>query len=78
MLEGNEFIYLGNEVLALIAHLNLVSLWIWEINWLLSNQLVHLKVVVASSVEGWEANNHLISENTKSPPVNWESMSFLV
>ena len=70
--------YLRNEVLALIAHLDFVSLWVWEIDWLLSDELVHFEVVIAAGVERRETYNHLVGENTESPPVDGETMSLLI
>ena len=60
MNQGKRCKYLRNEVLALVAHFDLVSLWVWEVDWLLSDELIHLQVVIAASVEGWETNNHLV------------------
>jgi hypothetical protein len=51
---------LRNKVFAVIAHLNLVSLWVWEVYRLLPNKLIHLQVVIASSIEGREPDDHLV------------------
>jgi hypothetical protein len=55
-----------------------MSSWIWEVDWLLSDEFVHLQVVVAPSVEGRESDYHFIGQDSKSPPVNREAMSFLI
>ena len=55
-----------------------MSLWIREVNRLFLDQIVHFVVVIAASIEGRETDNHLISEDTQSPPVYRETVSFLV
>jgi hypothetical protein len=64
--------YLSNKVLTLSRHCYLMTLRIWEINWLSFNQLVHFFVVVIASIEGRETDNHLVGENSDRPPINWE------
>jgi hypothetical protein len=54
-----------------------VALWVREVHWLRLDQLVHLRVVAVARVEWGEANNHFVGEDTDSPPVNWERMTFL-
>jgi hypothetical protein len=55
-----------------------VPCWIWEIDWLLSNELIHLEVVVASSIERRKSYYHLICQNTECPPINRERMAFFI
>lgn len=69
---------LRDKVLALFAHLDLVAGGIGEIDWLLLYQLVHLQIVAISGVEGREADDHLVGQDTKSPPVNGEGVALLV
>jgi hypothetical protein len=64
--------YLSNEVLTLSRHRYLMTLRIWEVDWLSLYQLVHFFVVVIASIEGREADNHLVGENSDRPPINWE------
>lgn len=55
-----------------------MSLRIWEIDWLLLDQFIHLKVIIATSIEGRESNNHFVGQDSESPPIYWEAVSFLV
>mmetsp|Transcript_42273 Transcript_42273/g.40497 ORF Transcript_42273/g.40497 Transcript_42273/m.40497 type:complete len:264 (-) Transcript_42273:562-1353(-) len=55
-----------------------MPLWVREVDRLLFDEVVHLLIIVASSVEGREPNNHLIGQNTQSPPVDWEAVAFFV
>lgn len=48
-----------------------------EVNRLLFNQLVHLRIILSSRVEGREPNNHFIGQDTQSPPVHWEGVAAL-
>lgn len=64
-----------NEILAFLTHDNSMLLGIWEVHWLALNKFVHLVVVRLTRIEWWEADNHLISENTKSPPIYLEGMT---
>jgi len=55
-----------------------MALRVWEVDWLLLDQLVHLRVVVVARVEGREAHDHLVGQDTHGPPVHWEGVSFFV
>ncbi len=55
-----------------------MSLWIWEVYWLLSDEFVHFEIIIASSVKGRKSNDHLVGQNTKSPPIDWETMTFFI
>jgi len=55
-----------------------MSLWVRKVDRLLPNELIHLKVIIAASVKGREANYHLIGEDAESPPINWEAMPFFI
>ena len=72
-----QWTYLGNEVLALLRHSNLMTLRIREVDGLRLYKLVHLLVVVVASVERREANNHFVGKNSDGPPVYWERVTFL-
>ena len=50
-----------------------MSLWIWEVDWRLSNEEIHTMLV--SIEEWWDSNNHLKNEDSKSPPIYSEVMS---
>jgi hypothetical protein len=52
--------------------------WIREINRLLPDKLIHLQVVVASSVERREPDDHFIGKYSKGPPVYREAVAFLI
>jgi len=67
--------YLSNEILTLCGHRYLMTLRIWEVDWFCLDQLVHFLVVVVSSIEGRETDNHLVGENSDSPPINWERVA---
>ena len=70
--------YRGNESLTVSAHFNLVTFWVWEVNRFLFDQLVHFRVIVVSRIEGRESNNHLIGQDSNSPPIHREGVSLFV
>ena len=49
---------------------------IWEYKIFGHDHLEHFLVTILACIEWWETTNHLISQNSKSPPVSWEWMSF--
>jgi len=51
---------------------------IWEEDRLVLDEFIHLGVVLSASVEWREADNHLIGEYSKSPPVNREGMTLFL
>ena len=55
-----------------------MSLWVGEVDRLLFDQVVHLLIIVAARVERRESHDHLIRQNTQSPPVYWEAVTFFV
>jgi hypothetical protein len=71
-------VYLRDEVFAFVTHGDLVSLWVWEVDGLLPDELVHLQVVIAASVEGREADDHFVGQDAESPPVDGEAVTLLI
>jgi hypothetical protein len=53
-------------------------LGIGEVYWLRFDQFIHLVVIRLTSVEWGEAYNHFVGQDTKSPPIDWEGVTFLV
>lgn len=53
-----------------------MALRVREVDGLGLDQLVHLLVIVVASVEGREANNHLVGKNSDGPPINRERVTF--
>lgn len=70
-----EVTYASDKVLAVFRHGNVVALTVREVDGLLFNQLVHFGVILGASVEGREANDHLVSEDSEGPPVDWEGVA---
>ena len=54
-----------------------MSLLVREVNSLLLNQLEHLVVVLLTSVERREANDHLVCQDTEGPPIDREGVTAL-
>ena len=52
-----------------------MSLLVGEVDRLLLDQLVHLRIILRACVEGWEAHDHLVSENAERPPINREGVT---
>ena len=52
------------EVFAVFCHGDSVLLSIWEKHWFGLDKVVHLLVVWRTSVEGWETDDHLISQDS--------------
>ena len=67
-----------NEILALLCHVDAVLLSVREVNWLRFDQLVHFSVAGLTCVEGWEANDHFVSQDTKGPPINLICVSYFL
>ena len=49
-----------------------MSLLIGEVNSLLLDQLKHLVIVLLTSVEGRETDNHFIGQDSECPPIDGE------
>lgn len=64
--------YPSDEVLAVLAHGDVMSLLVWEVHRLLLDQLVHLRIILGASVEGREADDHLVGEDSEGPPIDRE------
>lgn len=69
--------YASDEVFAVFGHSNIVSLLVREVDGLLFDKFVHFRVVLGTSVERRESDNHFVCQNTKSPPVNREGVALL-
>ena len=69
--------YSSDEVFAVFRHGNIVSLLVREVDGLLFDQFVHFRVVLRTSVERRESDNHFVCQNTKGPPVNREGVATL-
>ena len=69
--------YASDEVFALVRHSDVVTGLVREVHGLLFDQLVHLGVRGTAGVEGREAHNHFIGENTQGPPVDGEAVAAL-
>ena len=54
-----------------------MPLLVREVYGLFLDQLEHLVVVLLACVEGWESDDHLVSEDTECPPVDGERMASL-
>ena len=68
---------LADEIFALFWHGDSMLLGIWEEYWLSLDQIVHFLVIWASGVKWWETDDHFVCQDTKSPPIDRESMTFL-
>ena len=68
---------LCDEVFAVFGHRDVVALWVWEVDRLLLDQLVHFRVILRARVERREPYNHLVSQNSERPPVHGERMPTL-
>lgn len=67
-----------NEVLTLWTHGDAVTLRVREEDWLILDQLVHLLIVLTTSIEWRESDNHLISQNAEGPPIDGEGVTLLL
>ena len=67
-----------DKVLAFITHCYAVLLSIREEDGLRLDQFIHLVVVLVARIEGREADDHLISEDAESPPIDREAVTNLV
>lgn len=52
-----------------------MPLLIWEVDRLLLDQLVHFGIILRASVEGRETNDHLVCQNSESPPIDREGVT---
>lgn len=67
--------YLINDVLSLLTEFNMRVLnRIWKSHWELGNDLIHC--VLVSMVKWRDSNNHLVNQDTNTPPIYWFIMSF--
>ena len=77
MVNGDERTYSGDKVFAVLRHGNIVTLWVGEVHSLLLNELVHFRIILGSGVERRETDDHLVGQDTKSPPIDWEGVTTL-
>ena len=54
-----------------------MPLLVWEVHGFLLDQLVHLRIILGASVEGREADDHLVREDAKGPPIDGEGVTAL-
>ena len=69
--------YPCDEVFAVFGHHDVVALRVREVHRLLLDQLVHFRIILGSGVERRETDDHLVCQNTKSPPIDWEGVTTL-
>ena len=74
-LSKSERTYPCDKVFAVFGHGDVVALRVGEVDSLLLNQLVHLRVILCASIEGRESDNHFVGQNAQCPPINWEGVA---
>ena len=52
-----------------------MPLLVGEVDGLFLDQLEHLVVVRLASVEGWEAHDHFVSQDSQRPPIDREGVT---
>jgi len=66
---------LGDEVLAVVTHVDLVAFWVGEVDSTLLDHLVHLFVVITLGEEGRASHDHFVGQDSDGPPVDGEAVT---